>query len=82
MAPILERVAQDYSEQLELVKVDSDVPANEELLRQYDVMSIPTLVLLNEDREVLGKQVGQKSELALREWLDINIQFVEGVNNG
>lgn len=60
---------------MDLIKVDADLDTNEDLLREYDIMSIPTLILLDGDR-VVGKMVGQKSEVVLREWID---DALEGV---
>jgi thioredoxin-like negative regulator of GroEL len=72
MAPILDRLAQEFEGELELVKVDADIAANEELLNTYDVRSIPTLVLLNGD-VVISKMVGVASYPALRSWLELNM---------
>jgi thioredoxin-like negative regulator of GroEL len=75
----LDRISQEYQDKLDLVKVDADKPENEDLLRQFDVKSIPTLVLLAGDT-VVGVKVGQTSEIALREWID---DALEGVySNG
>ena len=72
---MLDRISQEYQDKLDLVKVDADKPENEDLLRQFDVKSIPTLVLLAGDT-VVGVKVGQTSEIALREWID---DALEGV---
>lgn len=70
MAPILDKLALEFGGQIELVKVDADKPENEELLRQYDVRSIPTLVLLSDQGDVLGKMIGAKSYTELSTWLN------------
>ena len=75
MAPILDRLSQEYQDKIDLIKVDADLETNEDLLRKYDVMSIPTLVLLDGDR-VVGQMVGQKSQVVLQEWID---DALEGV---
>lgn len=69
MKPILEALSTEFEEHLTLIKIDADVAENEELLRKYDVMSIPTLVLLDSDGKELGKQVGAQSLIVLREWI-------------
>ena len=66
---MLDRLTQEYANQIELVKVDADKEDNFEILAQYEVQSIPTLVLLK-DNEVIGKVVGAKSEPFLRDWFD------------
>ena len=46
LAPVLEKVESD----IKVIKVDTDV--FEDLAREYDVMSIPTLVLLDKGKEI------------------------------
>jgi thioredoxin-like negative regulator of GroEL len=53
--------------------VDADLPENEELLRDYDIRSIPTLVLLNADGEILSAITGTHTEFQLIEWIDSEI---------
>lgn len=57
-APTLDAVAQAYEGRVDVVKVDVD--AEPELARQFRVMSIPTLVLL-ENGQVREKRVGVQS---------------------
>lgn len=72
MAPILDKVLKEF-DNLELVKVDADVPENEDLLRDYDVRSIPTLVLVNNDGEIISALVGAHSKDQLKDWLKTEI---------
>jgi thioredoxin 2 len=76
---LLEKIQQEYEGRLELVKIDADAPENEELMRKYDVRSIPTLVLINGD-EVIGRMVGAKSESELKAWINIRLDLVEADN--
>lgn len=69
MAPTIEKLSQEFSNQIDLVKVNADKPENEDLLRQYDIRSIPTLVLAH-NNVTYGILVGQQSESALRDWLN------------
>ncbi len=78
MAPILDRLAQDNEGKLDLIKVDSDLESNEDLLRKYDVRSIPTLILLDGDT-VVGQMVGQKSQVVLQEWIDDALEGVYSI---
>lgn len=66
---MLDRLVQEYSDQIELLKVNADEEGNFDLLAQYEVQSIPTLVMLAEGKMV-GKVIGFKSEPALRDWFD------------
>ena len=69
MAPIIDRAVHQF-ENLTLDKVDADKPENEQLLRDYDVRSIPTLVLINDDGEIISAIVGTHTEAQLLQWLD------------
>lgn len=69
MKPILEVLSKEFEGHLNFIKVDADVPENEELLRKYDVMSIPTLVLVDSNEKELSKLVGAQSLIVLREWV-------------
>ena len=53
MKPIAKELADKYS--LDIASVDIDL--NPEIAKQYNVMSIPTLVLLEDDKEI-GRSVG------------------------
>ena len=55
LAPVLEQCATMYSEQLEIVKVDADT--SEDLLVQYGVRGLPTLLLFK-GGEVVDQRVG------------------------
>ena len=43
IAPIVDEIAEEYDGQLRVAKVDAD--ANQEVLQQYGILSIPTLML-------------------------------------
>jgi thioredoxin 1 len=50
IAPVLEEIANDYEEQLQVVKLDVD--QNGQSAMQFGVMSIPTLILFKEGQPV------------------------------
>ncbi len=52
-APILDELAEEYKGKLAIVKVNVD--EEQELAKQYQVMSIPTVVAMKEGREVERK---------------------------
>lgn len=54
-APILEELSEEYKNKLVIAKVDVDV--NQKSAADYDVMSIPTVVLIKDGKEV-GRQIG------------------------
>lgn len=69
MAPIIEKVVSER-DNIHLNKIDADQDHNEDIMIQFDVMSIPTLVLIDESNKVLGTLVGQVSERDLNNWID------------
>ena len=65
LAPIVEKVANE--ENIKLAKVDID--ENEELIRKFKIMSVPTLKIFKAGKEVCSS-VGLISENRLLELLD------------
>ena len=62
VAPVLEEIASEHSEKLTVAKIDID--ANPGIARDYNIMSVPTLLLFQGGRPV--KQiVGAKPKAAL-----------------
>ncbi len=55
IAPVVEQLAKDYAGKLKVVKVDID--QNPKVPTQYDVRSIPTLLVFK-DGKVVGQIVG------------------------
>ena len=64
LAPTLEKVAEERN--IKLAKVDID--ENEELVREYKIMSVPTLKIFK-DGELINSSVGVISENNLLELL-------------
>lgn len=67
LAPLLEEVAEERAENLQIVKVDVD--ANAELAMQYNVRSIPTLVLFNKG-QVVDQMIGAPGRKQLEDFVD------------
>ena len=67
VAPILEKVALERAGKLKVVKVDVD--ENPLVQARFNAMSIPTMVLWKQGREV-ARQVGARQKQALDRWLD------------
>ena len=62
MTPILEELASEMSEKMQICKVDID--KNLEIARRFDVLSIPSLILFKDGRavqQVVGRR--EKGEL-------------------
>jgi thioredoxin 1 len=62
VAPVLAEIAKDSAGQLTVAKLDVD--ANPETARDFDVVSIPTLILFK-DGEPVKRIVGAKGKAAL-----------------
>ncbi len=58
LAPVLEEL-QDAFKDVKIVKIDVDANGNEELVKKYKVMSIPTMVFFKEGQE-METQLGFK----------------------
>jgi len=62
IAPILEEIAEEQGDKLQIAKLNVDDA--QDLARQYEVMSIPTLILFK-DGEPVKRIVGAKPKQAL-----------------
>ena len=65
LAPVIEEVAKE-NESIKFVKVNVD--EHEDLSQKYGVMSIPTLIMMENGKEV-KKQIGFLPKEVLEEWL-------------
>jgi len=54
-APVLEELSEEYKDRLTIAKLDVD--ANQKSAALYDVMSIPTVILIKDGNE-MGRQIG------------------------
>jgi thioredoxin 1 len=66
MAPVLEGVAKDVKGKAVIGKLDIDNAQN--IASQYEVTSIPTLILYKEGKEV-GRLVGLRDAAALKQFI-------------
>ncbi len=67
IAPLLDELASEYGARLSIVKVDAD--ENPEILTNYGVRSIPTLILF-QDGQVAATKIGSVAKSELKEWLE------------
>lgn len=56
MTPVMEKMEEKYGDKIDFRKVDVD--QNGELAQQYNIQSIPTLVILSPNNEVIDVVVG------------------------
>jgi thioredoxin 1 len=71
VAPILEKVAEEYAGDLLVAKVNTD--ENSQWAMKYGVQGIPTMLLLYEGK-IVNRQVGALPEPMLRDIID---QFLD-----
>ena len=69
-SPIFEELSSDYEGRVKFAKVDAD--ANEEITRKYNIMSIPTTLLIKKG-ELKAMNIGAIPKEALKKWIDKNL---------
>ena len=70
IAPILDEVSKDYSDKLQVAKVNVD--DNQEIASKYGIRGIPTLMLFR-NGAVVATKVGALSKSQLTAFLDSNL---------
>ena len=68
LSPIIDELSEDRS--LEVVKIDID--KNEDLVKEFGIMSVPTIVLLKDNKEV-ARNIGFIRKNDLESWISKNI---------
>lgn len=66
MAPVLDKLADEYGDKIEVVKINTD--QNPETPRAYNVLSLPTMNLYK-DGEVVKQLIGAKPKRVLEKEL-------------
>ena len=67
LAPTLEKLSENYKDKIHFYKVDVDQA--ELLARSFGILSIPTLIIFKDGKQV-DKKIGFMSETDLAEWLE------------
>ncbi|QSB16677.1 thioredoxin [Natronosporangium hydrolyticum] len=70
VSPALERVAQDLSGAVKLVKVDVDTA--QQLSQRFAIQAVPTLMIVK-DGEVVARRAGAAPADQLRGWVEENL---------
>ncbi|GMJ03397.1 thioredoxin X, THIOREDOXIN X [Hibiscus trionum] len=69
ISPAMESIAQEYGDRLEVVKIDHD--ANPQLIEEYKVYGLPTLILFKDGQEVAeSRREGAITKAKLKEYVD------------
>ncbi|MGO5052765.1 thioredoxin [Lachnospiraceae bacterium LCP25S3_G4] len=66
LAPVIEELADEYKGKIQVGKVDIDESID--LARKYRVLSVPTIVLFQDGKEV-KREVGYRSKSEIEEWI-------------
>ena len=70
MGPIFEELEKDYEGKVEFQKVD--VEAEQDMAAKFGIMSIPTFVILQDDKEI-DRKTGAMPKEMVKEWLDSKV---------
>ena len=70
MAPVFDEIEGEYEGKIKFQKVD--VESDSDMASQFGVMSIPTFVILKEDKEI-DRKVGAMPKEMLKNWLDSHL---------
>ncbi len=65
LEPLIEKAKSQYGEQVNFVSVNVDDPNNEQIIDQYGVSPIPTIVFLGSDGEVVTYSIGFSGEQSI-----------------
>jgi len=63
IAPIIDEIAEEYKDKLRVFKANVDECPQS--ASKYNVMSIPTVVFLNKDKQIVNQMVGFSNKEAL-----------------
>jgi thioredoxin 1 len=69
LQPFLDRAKNEYGEKVNFVHINVDDPNNEQVIEQYGVSPIPTMVFLTADGEVVTYTIGYSGEQGLNSGL-------------
>lgn len=70
MGPIFEEIEKEYEGKVEFQKVD--VEAEQDIAAKYEIMSIPTFVILKNDKET-DRKTGAMPKDMVTQWIDGNL---------
>ncbi len=70
VAPVIEKIAEEYSGKIIVAKVDVD--EQQELAIRYGIQTIPTVILFKEGK-VVSKEIGVKPMSSFAKMIDSNI---------
>jgi thioredoxin 1 len=69
LEPIIEKAKSQYGEKVNFMTINVDDPSNEQIIDQYGVSPIPTVVFLSPDGQVVTYSIGFAGEKVLENGL-------------
>jgi len=70
LKPEIARIQEEYSTKVEFINYDIDDPSVKELMDQYDVTAVPTLIFLDSKKQISGIMVGFAPHYAIKHELE------------
>lgn len=71
--PTLEKLSQEMAGKLKVVQVNVDMPENQQLSAEFQIMSIPNMLFYGTtssgQKQLANRKIGAMPELAYRDWL-------------
>jgi hypothetical protein len=67
MRPIVDRLGEEFEDQVTIVQLNAGQPANAELQSQYDLRGHPSFAVLDGDGQVVQRLFGPQAEGVLRQ---------------
>jgi len=64
-SPIVDTVTNRLNVTLSSINIETDEAA----VKQYNIVGLPTIILMDDDGNELGKQTGKMTESQLEEWI-------------
>ncbi|XP_022743393.1 thioredoxin X, chloroplastic-like [Durio zibethinus] len=75
ISPAMESISQEYEDRLVVVKIDHD--ANPQLIQEYKVYGLPTLILFKDGQEVpQSRREGAITKPKLKEYVDALLETI------
>jgi thiol-disulfide isomerase/thioredoxin len=66
LEPVMAKIKTQYGDQVEVTRINVDDKNNADMLDQYDVSPIPTVIYLNPDGQVVGYSIGFSGEKSVQ----------------
>lgn len=69
LKPVISKIKEQYGDQVEVTSINVDEKGSQDMMDQYDVSPIPTVIYLNPDGQVVGYSIGFSGEKSVEKEL-------------